>query len=217
MLTSFLPESPRWLITKDRVEEAQAILVKYHAEGDADSEFVKAEMAQIHTTISLEVEASKKSWADLFATAGMRRRLLITCMLGLFTQWSGNTLISYYLGDLLEMIGMTNSTDVQKINVSIACWSMVCATVVALLVLKIRRRVMYLMCTISLLLCYIAWTISMEKAQTAAEAGTPNGSANIATLFFIYAYSPCYNMGYNALTYSKSALGYLTCNLGDLC
>lgn len=206
---SFLPESPRWLISKDRVEEAQAILVKYHAEGDADSEFVKAEMAQIHTTISLEVEASKKSWADLFATSGMRRRLLITSMLGLFTQWSGNTLISYYLGDLLEMIGMTNSTDVQKINVSIACWSMVCATVVALLVVKIRRRVMYLMCTISLLLCYIAWTISMQKAQTAAEAGTPNGSANIATLFFIYAYSPCYNMGYNALTYSKFLLGLL--------
>lgn len=208
-MTSFLPESPRWLITKDRVEEAQAVLIKYHAEGDADSEFVKAEMAQIHTTISLEVEASKKSWADLFATSGMRRRLLITCMLGLFTQWSGNTLISYYLGDLLEMIGMTNSTDVQKINVSIACWSMVCATVVALLVVKIRRRVMYLMCTISLLLCYIAWTISMQKAQTAAEAGTPNGSANIATLFFIYAYSPCYNMGYNALTYSKSLIRLL--------
>lgn len=167
-------------------------------------------MAQIHTTISLEVEASKKSWGDLFATSGMRRRLLITCMLGLFTQWSGNTLISYYLGDLLEMIGMTNSTDVQKINVSIACWSMVCATIVALLVVKVRRRVMYLMCTISLLLCYIAWTISMQKAQTAAEAGTPNGSANIATLFFIYAYSPCYNMGYNALTYSKSLSSYST-------
>jgi hypothetical protein len=44
----------------------------------------------------------------------------------------------------------------------------------------------------------------MERAQTAAEAKNPNNAANIATLFFIYAYSPCYNMGYNALTYSKS-------------
>lgn len=91
---SFLPESPRWLVTKDRNEEAQAILTKYHAEGDTDSEFVKAEVAQVHTTIHLEIESSKKSWMDLLRTAGMRRRLLISVMLGLFTQWSGNTLIS---------------------------------------------------------------------------------------------------------------------------
>lgn len=51
-------------------------------------------MAQMHTTIQLELEGSKKSWLDLFNTAGMRRRVLITTMLGLFTQWSGNTLIS---------------------------------------------------------------------------------------------------------------------------
>lgn len=133
----------------------------------------------------------------------MRRRLLITVMLGLFTQWSGNTLISYYLGDLLKMIGLTDSTAIQKINVSIACWSLVCATVVAMLVVRVRRRVMYLLCTCSLLLCYIGWTISMKYAQTAADAGTPNSAANVAVLVFIYAYSPCYNMGYNALTYSK--------------
>lgn len=136
----------------------------------------------------------------------MRRRVLITVMLGLFTQWSGNTLISYYLGDLLKLIGLTDSTAIQKINVSIACWSMVCALVVAVLVARVRRRVMYLLCTVSLLLCYVAWTVSMKFAQTAADAGAPNAAANVAVLVFIYAYSPCYNMGYNALTYSESRL-----------
>jgi len=203
----FLPESPRWLITKDRGQEARDILQKYHSEGDRGDEFVTAEFAQMTTTIQLEVEASQRSWTDLFKTAGMRRRVLITTMLGLFTQWSGNTLISYYLGDLLKLIGYTDSTYIQKINVSIACWSLVCAFTVSMLVTRIRRRVMYLMCTISLLCCYIAWTISMERAQTAATAfknktGQPNQAANVATLFFIYAYSPCYNMGYNALTYT---------------
>ena len=51
-------------------------------------------MAQMQTTIRIELESAKKSWLDIFKTAGMRRRLLITTMLGLFTQWSGNTLIS---------------------------------------------------------------------------------------------------------------------------
>jgi hypothetical protein len=55
---------------------------------------VKAEIAQIEKTIRIEQEDAKNTWGDMFRTAGMRRRLLITAALGLFTQWSGNTLIS---------------------------------------------------------------------------------------------------------------------------
>lgn len=89
-----IPESPRWLITKERNEEAYAIIAKYHAEGNRESEFVKAEFAQLQATISIELEHSKKSMVDLVRTSGNRRRLLISTMLGLFTQWSGNTRMS---------------------------------------------------------------------------------------------------------------------------
>jgi Sugar (and other) transporter len=65
---SFLPESPRYLISKDRREEAFDILVYYHAEGDRDSIFVKAEMVQIETTIQIELEASKLTWMDMIRT-----------------------------------------------------------------------------------------------------------------------------------------------------
>ncbi len=58
---NFLPESPRYLISKDRDDEAFDILVKYHAEGDRDSVFVRAEMAQIKTSIKLELEFAKQS------------------------------------------------------------------------------------------------------------------------------------------------------------
>ncbi|RBQ73440.1 hypothetical protein FVER14953_20460 [Fusarium verticillioides] len=108
-LIFFIPESPRWLIAKDRSEEAYDILAKYHAEGNRDSNFVKAEFAHMQTIIQLEMEHSSKSHMDLIRTAGMRRRTLITAGLGLFTQWSGNTLISYYLNDILEMIGRNSS------------------------------------------------------------------------------------------------------------
>ena len=150
------------------------------------------------------MENAKKSWLDLFATTGMRRRTLITAMLGLFTQWSGNTLISYYLGDLLAMVGNSTSIFKQKINVATACWGLIVAFTAAMLVTRFRRRVMYLTCTVSLLLCYIAWTVSMKVAKTALDAGNENHAAGIATIFFIFAYSPCYNIGYNALTYTYS-------------
>jgi hypothetical protein len=91
---SLLPESPRYLISKDRREEAFDILAKYHAEGDRDSVFVKAEMTQIETTIRIEMEVAKQSWWDMVATPGMCRRTALVACMGLFTQWSGNTLIS---------------------------------------------------------------------------------------------------------------------------
>lgn len=84
----FIPESPRWLIARDRGEEAYEILVKYHAEGDRDSEFVKAEYAQIEKTLELEKETSKHGWMELVATPGMRKRMLIGAFLGLVTQVS---------------------------------------------------------------------------------------------------------------------------------
>ncbi len=71
-----------------------AILAKYHAEGDMNSEFVKAEYIQIEETLELEKEGSKFGWIDMLSQTGMRKRLIIAAFLGLFTQWSGNGLIS---------------------------------------------------------------------------------------------------------------------------
>jgi hypothetical protein len=116
--SSFLPESPRYLISKDRDDEAFDILVKYYAEGDRDPVLVRAEMAQIKETIKIKLEHAKLSWMDMLRTAGMRRRVFIVTFMGLFTQWSGNTLISYYLSTILGMIGYNTTYAKTRITVS---------------------------------------------------------------------------------------------------
>ncbi|KAF1993458.1 hexose transporter-like protein [Amniculicola lignicola CBS 123094] len=192
-----IPESPRFLVSKDRRDDAFAVLVKYHAEGDAESEFVKAEMTQIETTIKIELEHSKRSWYEMVATPGMRKRVIIGSFLGLFTQWSGNTLISYYLNDLLKLIGYTDPNFKGKLNIGLNSWNLVNAVGISLLVRRFPRRNMYMTCTVALLLCYMGWTVSMERFMT-----TKTRAAARTTIFFIFAYSPCYNVGYNALTYT---------------
>ena len=197
-----LPESPRFLISRDRDDEAYAILVKYHAEDDANSLLVQAEMAQIRSTIKLEMENSKQSWMDMIRTPGMRRRVIISVFLGLFTQMSGNTLLSYYQKLLFNLMGFTDNSTKTRINMANQCWSLLNAVIIALVVTRFPRRKMFMLSAGSMVMVFMAITITLHSLQKADRAGTTNSSAQIASLFFYFAYSPCYNIGNNSLTYT---------------
>lgn len=197
-----LPESPRYLVSKDRDEEARAVLVKYHAEGDQNSLLVQAEVTQIRETIKTEMEVSKQSWMELLTTYGLRRRLYVTLFIGLFTQLSGNTLLSYYSSVLFGMMGYTTTYAKTRINLANACWGLLNGTLIALYVTRFKRRHMYMLSAGLMCSCFCAMTISLERMQAALDVGLDNKAAGIAALFFYFGFSPCYNIGNNALTYS---------------
>jgi sugar porter (SP) family MFS transporter len=197
VLTVFMiPESPRWLVSKDRQEEALELLIKYHAEGDASNPLPHAEFAEIKKALEIENEERKRGWLELFQNPAMRRRALVSGFLGVFCQFSGNALISQYLVPILEMTGITDGPTKLKFSVGREAWGFVVCFALASITPRFPRRRMYLLCTISLLLCYTAWTVAQARYVI-----TESEAAGITVIFFIFLYTPCYNIAYNALTY----------------
>lgn len=94
----FIPESPRWLISKGRVDQAKNVISKYHCGGDHNDPLVEFEVEEIKEMIRLENEAaSASSWKELFTTPGNLRRMRIVLAIAFFSQCSGNGLVSVSL------------------------------------------------------------------------------------------------------------------------
>ncbi|PSN75129.1 MFS transporter [Corynespora cassiicola Philippines] len=190
----FVPESPRWYISKGRPEQALSILAHVHAEGNADDEVVQLEFEEIKETIAIEKEAEQTGWLELFKTKGNRHRLLILVSAGLFSQWSGNGLVSYYITGVLDSIGVTDPDMQLKINGVLNIWNCIVATTMCFFVEKIGRRPLFLISTAGMCMCFVIWTICSERYN--ATKVKANGSA---VVFMIFLYYTFYNIAWSGL------------------
>ncbi|KAJ7875359.1 major facilitator superfamily domain-containing protein [Mycena olivaceomarginata] len=188
-----IPDSPRWLLAKGRGAEAAAILIKYHAEGDAHSELVKVEYAEIEKKLREEMKAARRGWLELFATPGMRKR----AMLAVFS-WPRHSVVwGSYLPRILASIGIHDNMTKNRLNLALSCWGLLCAVTLALITPRFKRRPMFLACTVSILVVLVGWT-----AATAQFAKTQNHAWALTVLAFIFLFSPAYGLGYSVLTYT---------------
>ncbi|KAJ9503655.1 hypothetical protein H2202_000794 [Exophiala xenobiotica] len=180
----FIPESPRFLVSKDRHEEALEILIKYHAEGDRSSPFVAAEFHQIRETIRMEIEGTKTPWKELVSTNVNRRRVLIAACVGLFSQWSGNGLVSYYLSKVLASVGITAKRTQNEINLGLSCWNLVTGVTGAFLTHKLPRRRQYLTSYTGMTIMFACWTAA--SAVYAKDHSNNSAAKAVVALIFIY-------------------------------
>ncbi|KAF2997146.1 hypothetical protein E8E13_005170 [Curvularia kusanoi] len=191
----FIPESPRWLISKERNEEALAILGKYHANGDINDATVQFEYAEIKETLRLEFMYKKtSSYLDFFKTRGNRYRLMLLASLGLFSQWSGNGLVSYYAVDVYKSIHITNADTQLGLNGGLTILSLIVSVSCALLCDKVGRRPLFITATAAMCGTFIIWTIcsSQQEAKQSKAAGQ-------AVIAMIWIFSVAYALAWSGL------------------
>jgi MFS family permease len=121
LLLPFLPESPRWLASVNRRDECRKVLAQIYSNGEIDNSTVQAEYQLITDSLdrSVEFESVWKVLRDMVKKPSDRKRTLLMLSVAVFSMWSGNNIVSYYLGDMLDQAGITDSTTQLQI-VSIA-------------------------------------------------------------------------------------------------
>ncbi|OOO09787.1 sugar transporter [Aspergillus oryzae] len=190
----FVPESPRFLIYKGKHEQALKVLADCHANGDQEDEVVQLEMHEIKETIRLEKEFESNSWKELIRTKGNRHRLIICITAGLFSQWSGNGLVSYYIAKILDSVGYTSSVEQNLINGCLQILNMIVALTMCFFVDKIGRRKLFLVSTAGMLVAFIVWTICSARYDISKASGAAN-----AVVAMIYIYYVFYNIAWSGL------------------
>ncbi|GFF48396.1 lactose permease [Aspergillus udagawae] len=193
----WIPESPRYLINKERHEEALAILTEYHGGGDVLNTVVQFEYREIKETIRLEKEAgSKSSYIDFFRTKGNLWRLAIIVSLGIISQYSGNALFSNYMNQIYEGAGITNQNQKLALSTGKTILDIIVTVAAATQVDNFGRRPLFLTSISGMVGSFVCWTITGAVYENSGETNTGSGYAQ---LVFIWLFGVFYDIGFSGL------------------
>ncbi|KAJ6118998.1 hypothetical protein N7471_013618 [Penicillium samsonianum] len=196
--TWFLPESPRWLMAQDRVDEAIQVLATYHGEGSASHPIVTLQVKEMQHQIAVTVDDSSKKWweyRELFNTHSARRRFICVAGMACFGQLSGNSLTGYYLPVMVENAGIGSVKTQLMLN---GIYPVICffaAISGAGLTDRIGRRPLMLY---SLLFCSAAFAVILGTSKMSVD-NPDNSSAANTSVAFIYLFGIVFSFGWTPL------------------
>lgn len=192
-LVLFFPETPRWLISKDRTEEALAVLAKYHGEGDPNHPIVQLQYHEIREQASLH--ATESPWWDyreLANTRAARYRLAMVIMIAFFGQWSGNNVVSYFMPQMIKSAGIDNTNTQLLLNAINPIFSMIAAMIGASMLDRLGRRFM--------MMCSLGGSLFFYVLLTAFSAQSENNKdLAYGVIVSIYLFGICFAWGFTPL------------------
>ncbi|RYP51779.1 hypothetical protein DL768_002926 [Monosporascus sp. mg162] len=193
----WIPESPRYLMAKDRPEEALHILAKYHGGGDRNNATVQFEYREIKETMRIEKEVSRfGSYIDFLKTRGNRWRLAILISLGVISQYSGNALFSNYMDAIYIGAGVTDQDKKLALSGGKTILDLIVTVLAALNVDRFGRRPLFLLSISGMVVSFALWTVCGAVYE---KSGLTNLAAGYAQLVLIWVFGIFYDIGFSGL------------------
>ncbi|OAA69905.1 General substrate transporter [Cordyceps fumosorosea ARSEF 2679] len=188
---TLLPESPRWLVKRDRVEEAREILAAL-SDDDPASEAIANEVREIQHSLSV---CGALSWKAM-TTMGEQRLLHRTVLAAtgqMFQQMCGINLISMYATTIFEQYLGMNPTSSRILAASMAMTQILGGYLAFFTIDRLGRRFLMLAC---------AAGMGVAMAILAGTTSAPgNTAALVVAVVCLFAFQFIYTVGYSGLTY----------------
>ncbi|KAM3070848.1 hypothetical protein ACMFMG_009766 [Clarireedia jacksonii] len=186
-----MPESPRWLIKKERIEEAREVLAAL-SDVSTDSEQVNMDIAEIKAGLVISGQAS---FRDIFRM-GEERLFHRTCLAAsgqMFQQLGGINALAFYQATIFESdLGL--SAEISRIlSACVFTWQTLCSPIGVLTVDRFGRRKLMMFAAFGMGSCMAI--IAGTSSQT-----TQLSSVVVAAVF-IFMFSLFFPTGFLGLTF----------------
>jgi SP family arabinose:H+ symporter-like MFS transporter len=136
----FIPESPRWLLQKNRERDALSILSRIGGAATAPAEIATIRESLIQTTCKL---------TDLLQP-GIRMALFIAVGLAILQQLDGVTVLIFYAPMIMQHAGFPQASEAIRITMIVGIWNLICTIAAVWLVDRIGRRPLLLFGTLGM-------------------------------------------------------------------
>lgn len=186
----FVPESPRYLIARDRHDEALDVLSIIN---DTEDE-VQLQYREIVDTLNIEKQRNVNVGRALMSKAN-RRRLFITTTFSIIVMLPGTNIVTFYFGDMMTRAGIDSPTTQLQINIVLTSWTLVVAIAASWFADKVGRKTL---CSGSLAGQVV--TLFLLGGLTKVYGTSTNTSGIYGTLSIIFLYNAAYAWGITPLT-----------------
>lgn len=133
----FLPETPRWLISKQRWEEGKRVLTRVE-----DPDLIENTLNDLKRDV--DYAANNKTSAGEVFKPWLRPALIITVGIFFFQQFSGVNTIIYYSPIIFKMAGIVSNTESIIPSIIIGGVNVLACSVSIALLDKVGRRKLYM-------------------------------------------------------------------------